>query len=809
MILTAADVLAIEREACRRSLATFVREAWDVLEPGTPYVHGWHVEAICEHLEAVTRGEINRLLINIPPGTMKSTLTSVFWPAWEWGPAGMPFRRFIGTSHEGSLATRDARKMRMLVTSEWYQERWPVVLSKDQSEKINFENQARGFRQACPVRSMTGKRGHCLTGDAIILTNYGPLPIREIEEYVEQCSVLSYDRHSGRVVYRPVQAVARRPAKSLVRVHTAGGVTIDCTPDHRIYTARGYVEAGLLSVGDDLLQILPDTEGSEGLRDQEGDEAGRDRSVLRSELQPSMAERARREDRPELQCVRGEDSQGQAAVLGRLPSSGCGSDSRGDEVQAAGSTLRAVRQDLQGAGDDARYQILQPVVRQSGSIYRSEGGEQSYVARRGELETLQAAGPPSISQGATPDHQQGWERVRLLRLDKSPARSPHGYGHGEQHVVEPGDDVSRLPYDMAQPAAFGTRRSAVTLVERVPESAMVYDIQVEGTHCFFANGILVHNCIIWDDPHSAEGANSPAEREEAVRIFRETLPTRLVEPKTSAIVIVMQRLHELDVSGEILAGDYGYEHLMLPMEFEPERRCTTSIGWSDPRTDEGELLFPDRFPAEVVERDKKAMGEYAVAGQNQQRPAPRTGGFFDWEKLEIVQAAPRITEWVRYWDKAGTEGGGKRTAGVRMGRGVDGLFYVTDCVAGQWGATNREAVIRQTAQVDGQSVRVWIEQEPGSGGKESAESTIANLAGFSVYAERPTGDKELRAEPYAVQVAAGNVRLVAGEWNQLFIDEHKTFPRGKFKDQIDAASGAFNKLAAPSSVGVLVPSRYR
>lgn len=475
-MLTRADVLAIEREACKRSLATFVREAWDVLEPGTPYVHGWHVEAICEHLEAVTRGDINRLLINIPPGTMKSTLTSVFWPAWEWGPAGMPHIRMIGASHEGSLATRDARKMRLLVTSDWYQERWPVALSRDQSEKINFENEARGFRQACPVRSMTGKRGHR---------------------------------------------------------------------------------------------------------------------------------------------------------------------------------------------------------------------------------------------------------------------------------------------------------------------------------------------VVWDDPHSAEGANSSAEREEAVRIFRETLPTRLVEPKTSAIVIVMQRLHELDVSGEILAGDYGYEHLMLPMEFEPERRCTTSIGWSDPRTEEGELLFPDRFPAEVVERDKKAMGEYAVAGQNQQRPAPRTGGFFDWEKLEIVQAAPRITEWVRYWDKAGTEGGGKRTAGVRMGRGVDGLFYVTDCVAGQWGATNREAVIRQTAQVDGQTVRIWIEQEPGSGGKESAESTIANLAGFSVYAERPTGDKELRAEPYAVQVAAGNVRLVAGEWNQLFIDEHKTFPRGKFKDQIDAASGAFNKLAAPSSVGVLVPSRYR
>lgn len=374
---------------------------------------------------------------------------------------------------------------------------------------------------------------------------------------------------------------------------------------------------------------------------------------------------------------------------------------------------------------------------------------------------------------------------------------------------ESGDALSGLPHNLAQPAAIETRNSTVTLVERLPESAMVYDIQVEGTNCFFANGILVHNCIIWDDPHSAEGANSAAEREEAVRVFKETLPTRLVEPKTSAIVIVMQRLHELDVSGEILAGDYGYDHLMLPMEFEVDRRCVTSIGWRDPRTQEGELLFPDRFPAEVVERDKAAMGEYAIAGQFQQRPAPRTGGFFEWEKLEIVQALPKIREWVRYWDKAGTQDGGKRTAGVKIGRGYDGLFYITDVVTGQWNAANREATIRQTAEMDGREVRVWIEQEPGSGGKESAENTIARLAGFVCQAERPTGDKELRAEPYAVQLKAGNVKLLAGEWNKLFVDEHKSFPRGKFKDQIDAASGAFNKLAAPSSVGVAVPSRYR
>ncbi|MES1987850.1 MAG: hypothetical protein V4440_07450, partial [Pseudomonadota bacterium] len=129
------------------------------MEPGQPYVDGWHVGAICEHLEAITNDEINRLLINIPPGTMKSTLTSVFWPAWEWGPMGRPSTRIIGASHEQGLAIRDTLKMRRLVTSEWFQTLWPTPLTGDQNEKKYYENKATGFRQACAVAGMTGKRG--------------------------------------------------------------------------------------------------------------------------------------------------------------------------------------------------------------------------------------------------------------------------------------------------------------------------------------------------------------------------------------------------------------------------------------------------------------------------------------------------------------------------------------------------------------------------------------------------------------------------------------------------------------------------
>jgi predicted phage terminase large subunit-like protein len=195
----------------------------------------------------------------------------------------------------------------------------------------------------------------------------------------------------------------------------------------------------------------------------------------------------------------------------------------------------------------------------------------------------------------------------------------------------------------------------------------------------------------------------------------------------------------------------------------------------------------------------------AVAGQFQQRPAPRAGGLFEWDKLQVVDAAPKMRSIVRYWDKAGTDGAGAYTAGVKMGAGTDGLFYILDVVRGQWAAPQRERTIRATAELDGHGVGIWIEQEPGSGGKESAESTIRSLAGYTIKAERPSGDKATRAEPLAVQVEAGNVRLLRGPWNQAFIDEVKTFPVGKYKDQVDASSGAFNKLAAPRAVGILLP----
>ena len=474
--------LATDAERIRsrcQTLAGFVREAWHVLEPTQPYIHGWHIDAICSHLEAITNGTFlemglsNRLLINVPPGTMKSLLVSVLWPAWEWGPMAMPGMRYLSTSYSDSYVKRDSRRMRDLIKSEWYQSLWPEVHLSREGES-SFANDKTGFREGVPFSSMTGGRG---------------------------------DR------------------------------------------------------------------------------------------------------------------------------------------------------------------------------------------------------------------------------------------------------------------------------------------------------------VIIDDPHSTETAESPAERQRTTRIFRESVPSRVNDPERSAIVVIMQRLHEDDVSGQIIKLGLGYQHLMLPMKYEPERACRTALNFEDPRSYEGELLFPERFPPEVLERDQKALTDYAVSGQYQQRPVPREGGMFkrDWFVGKVINAAPHGTVWVRHWDLAATKKlTAARTAGVKLGRMPDGRFVVGHVAITQDEGAKVRSLIKGTAEIDGKDVEISLPQDPGQAGKVQAQDMVAMLAGYKVKAVPETGDKVTRAEPFSSQCEAGNVYLVRGEWNESYLDELCLFPGGSFKDQVDASSGAFGRLLKPKSMPAIV-----
>lgn len=463
------------------TLAGFVREAWHVLEPGAAYLHGWHIDAICAHLEAITQGQITRLLINVPPGTMKSLIVSVFWPAWEWGPCGLAAMRYLTTSYKEDFVKRDSRRMRDLVSSDWYRALWPEI-SLARAGEISFANTRTGAREGVAFSGLTAGRG--------------------------------------------------------------------------------------------------------------------DRVVI-------------------------------------------------------------------------------------------------------------------------------------------------------------------------------------------------------------------------DDPHSTETAESPTERDRTTRIFRESVPTRLNDPQRSAIVVVMQRLHEDDVSGQILKLGLGYDHLMLPMEFEPARRCRTSIGFQDPRVADGDLLFPERFPREVVERDKIPLGSYAVAGQFQQRPVPREGGLFkrEWFEGQFVGVIPAGTRLVRHWDLAGTKSAtAARTAGVKVGRTPDGAYIVAHSETMQEESPVVRRRIRTRAELDGEDVEISLPQDPAQAGKDQARSFVAMLDGFNVRARPETGAKETRAEPFSAQCEGRNVFLlrtgdpVQDRWIEGYLDELCLFPGGTFKDQVDASANAFNLLARSAGSAAVVYS---
>ena len=168
---------------------------------------------------------------------------------------------------------------------------------------------------------------------------------------------------------------------------------------------------------------------------------------------------------------------------------------------------------------------------------------------------------------------------------------------------------------------------------------------------------------------------------------------------------------------------------------------------------------------------------------------------FRREWFTVVPRAPLGAQVaVRYWDKAATADGGDYSAGVLMIADND-LWYVVDVVRGRWSIRERNQIILQTAQMDAQNypqLTTVVEQEGGSGGKESAEFTVRQLAGFNVRIDRVTGAKLLRAQPLADQCEAGNVRLVKGGWNYSFLEELSVFPAGNHDDQVDAASGAFS-----------------
>lgn len=243
----------VNAELARRSLSEFIRVFWKYADP-SDYLHNWHIDAICDHLEAVSRGEIRRLIINIPPRHMKSLAAAVHWPAWDW--IDNPQRRWLFASYALNLSKRDSIKCRRIIASPLYQQSYDISLSGDQNEKLRFENSKGGYRLATSVDGgLTGEGGDvaCFPADAVVWTEVGPLAIRDIVRDRLEIRVPSFNTATGEISAKPVMGWHENPESRLVEIGLSDGATLVCTPDHKIWTARGWVQAQNLTA----LDVLP------------------------------------------------------------------------------------------------------------------------------------------------------------------------------------------------------------------------------------------------------------------------------------------------------------------------------------------------------------------------------------------------------------------------------------------------------------------------------------------------------------------------------------------------------------------------
>jgi predicted phage terminase large subunit-like protein len=317
------------------------------------------------------------------------------------------------------------------------------------------------------------------------------------------------------------------------------------------------------------------------------------------------------------------------------------------------------------------------------------------------------------------------------------------------------------------------------------------------------------NVLIIDDPvKNAADARSQTLRDNQWDWYRSVARTR-VEPE-GVILVIGTRWHEDDMIGRILAqmddpGADQFLRIRLPMIAEDD----------DPlgRTP-GEPLWPTRFNAEAAAQIRASVGDYYWSAMYQQRPSPPEGGRFKRDNFPIVGAheVPKLRRVVRYWDLAATEEGkAKRraedpdyTVGLKAGKDEQGRIYVLDVVRFRDTAAGVEAQVAHNALSDGTNVRVWMEQEPGASGKSLISYYARKVipAGVSFRGNRNTGSKELRAEIAAGKSERGEIILVKAPWNEKFFDEVTFFPFGSHDDQVDALSGAVDKLE--SKGGTLV-----
>lgn len=319
---------------------------------------------------------------------------------------------------------------------------------------------------------------------------------------------------------------------------------------------------------------------------------------------------------------------------------------------------------------------------------------------------------------------------------------------------------------------------------------------------------------VLDDLVSEEQSRSDVERKAANDWIDRTIGARGVVRKVK-VFLIMQRLHEDDPTGH-LKKKGGWRHICFPMRYEKEHKNDPSFVPDplDQRSQVGELLWPELYPEDKVRKLEIQLGQYAAAGQLQQRPSPEGGGQFKREWFRILSALPsNIQRRVRGWDTAGTEDDGDYTAGAKLSETSDSKIVVENVVRDQLSPHGVDLLLLQTAQLDGYTCVQREEKEPGGSGKAIIAQHTTLLRGYDHKGVVVGVDKVTRAKPFRAQCEAGNVFILKtgnpllDAWIEPYLSELCNFPTGTFDDQVDASSCAYNQLVMEPLTLTVTPFR--
>lgn len=809
-------------------LLSFIRYYWHILEPGTVFRDGWALEAICEHLEAVTFGEIDRLLVNVPPGFMKSLVTDVFWPAWEWGPMDMAHIRYVAFSYSASITERDNDKFGILIGSPEYQGMWGDRVKLRKRGQGEVSNTKHGRKLASSVGGVgTGERGDriiCFPYDQLVATEFGHVEIGKFVESKCQDRVWSYNRKTRQFELQEVTGWHKNEPRQLLRVTMSDGRSVECTFDHRILTEGGYRSAADLFIGQKLL-TAPRWMGVAPS------------SVIAPQVQTEMLP--------------------YSAISN--PSHGCGTNTKlngknlgGVVVSCSNLAHQFFRQMCSAVAESTIALCVRNVLRSRAVLKIGEVSVRSVVVLMTNLlpgwawtkkrvgHQLMAESVNGLSAASQGDARitfiQNWREQTARNFHQVPTSD--GGSWKAPNVPVGGNFVNTLQSHDGQPQLV-----TVSNVENLHDlPSATYCITVSSNHNMVIgkNGanIICANC---DDPHSVKDSESQTILPETVRWFREAMSNRLNDMKNGAIVIIMQRVHEADVSGTILEEGMDYVHLMIPMEFDWDRvtdpdtgeAIPNAYGWIDPRWQperddcDGELAWPERFDEKEVVRLKRDMGPHSWFGQYQQTPKGRGTSIISREYWQLWDdndgKFPPFEYIVASLDSAYTKDKQNDPSGFtiwgvfRNERGHRRIMLIhawrkrlilhgikVEKKPGEHPQMYRKRAMPHWGLVEWvadtctrfQADKLLIEAKASGIDVANEMRRLHAREGWDIELVPVSQDKVSRAVAVQPTWSQGMIYAPDRQWAQDVIDEMDVFPKGKFDDLTDSATQGIKHLRA-------------